>query len=173
MAYEQSQTELLVLDQSSIRLPLYVQHPLNNTVLRSPHQWHLVLRGHRGDWKTASSPALGWEVNQPLLAVESLSAGGAFLPEKGAFLVVDSPGVVVSGIKKSYYDNSFILHCTEMLDNDTALKIKPELFRLHSVSRVNLSEDRRLAPVGILPGRCFPLELKGFGIEALSIKGTR
>ena len=173
LAYEQSQTELLVLDQSTLRLPLYIQHPLANTVLRSPHEWRFVLRGHRGDWKAANAPAFGWEVNQPLLVTERLSASGASLPEQGSFLVIDNPSVVVSGLKKSYYDNSYIIHCAEMLDNDTKLEVRPGLVRLRSPARINLAEDERLAWLKTLADGSFSLDLKGFSVEAVSFKAGR
>ncbi|MBN2290693.1 MAG: hypothetical protein JXQ83_15265 [Candidatus Glassbacteria bacterium] len=173
LAYEQSQTELLVLDQATIRVPLYVQHPLANTVLRSPHQWRFVLRGHRGDWKAANAPSFGWEVSQPLLATERLSAGGARLPVQGAFLSADNPAVVVSGLKKSCYDNTFILHCAEMLDSDTRLEVKPAIIRLGSAAGISLAEDSRLAPLKKLAGGGFSLDLNGFSIEAVSLEAKK
>ncbi len=170
LAYEQSQTEVLVVDQSSLRLPLYIQHPLEHTVLRSPHEWHFALKGHSGDWKAANAPSFGWEVSQPLLAAERLSADGASLPPQGSFMVIENPAVVVSGLKKSYYGDSYIVHCAEMLDSDTKLELRPGLVRLHSPARVNLAEDERLAPLGVLGDGSFSLDLKGFSIEAFSLK---
>jgi len=173
LAYEQSQTELVVLAPGSLRLPLYIQHPLANTVLRSPHHWRFVLRGHRGDWKAANAPALGWEVNQPLLATERLSAGGAALPEQGSFLRIENPSVVVTALKKSYYGDSFIVHCAEMLDRDTALQVRPGLIRPSSAVRVNLTEDERLSSLKLLADGGFTLDLKGFSIEAVSFRAKK
>ena len=171
LAYQQSQTELLVVEPGVLRLPLYIQHPLENTVLRSPHEWHFVLRGHNGDWKSANAPVLGWDINQPLIARERLSIDESSLPEHGSFLDVNNTAVVVSGIKKSYYGNSYIIHLAEMLDSDTKLELRPGLVRLHSPARINLAEDKRLAPLGNLGDRSFSLDLKGFSIEAFSVKG--
>jgi len=173
LAYEQSQTEFVVAAPGILRLPLYIQHPLEHTVLRSPHNYHLVLRGHRGDWKKANSPALGWEVSQPLVARERLSAGNSSLPETGSFLDAENSSVVVSAVKKSYYGDSYIIHCAEMLDTDTRLELRPALLKPRSPERINLTEDERLPGAEVLADGGFSLELKGFAVEAVSFRARK
>ncbi|MEA2064190.1 MAG: hypothetical protein U9P14_10860, partial [Gemmatimonadota bacterium] len=165
--------EMIVVRPDVLRWPLYVQHPLEHTVLRSPHEWRFVLRGHRGDWKTANAPALGWEVNQPLLSREVISIAGSRLPEGASIISAENSSVVVSAIKKSYYDNSFVLHCAELLDTDTRLEVRPGLIELRAAKRVNLAEDEMLPGPVTLPRGGFSLALDGFSVEAVSFSGSR
>jgi len=169
LAYTESQTEVLVASPGILRIPLYYQHPLENTVLRSPHRWHFVLRGHKGDWKAANTPLFGWEVSQPLIARERLSLGGSTLPVQGSFITLDNPSVVVPAIKKSYYDNSFVVHLAELVDSDCAVELRPSIIKPSTLSRINLSEDQNLGPLEAGSNGNRVIKMKGFGIEAVSL----
>jgi len=97
-----------------------------------------ALYPHSGDWKNGVWPE-GEDFNIPVYAAEppsmALVTSHATRPEEASFFSVDSPGVVITGIKQSEDGNELVVRLCEIFGKETMVNIKLP---------VNVSTARRL-----------------------------
>jgi len=97
-----------------------------------------ALYPHSGDWKDGVWPE-GEDFNIPVYAAEppsmALVTSHATRPEEASFFSVDSPGVVITGIKQSEDGNELVVRLCEIFGKETMVNIKLP---------VNVSTARRL-----------------------------
>lgn len=74
--------------------------------------FRMLLVPHTGTWKENNIPRIAEEFISPLIPVYQGIHGGS-LPKTSSFLAVDSPGIVVSAIKKAEKSDDIIIRCVE------------------------------------------------------------
>jgi alpha-mannosidase len=97
---------------------------------------------HPGDWKNGVQ-AEGDDFNVPVYAAEppSLALGRehATRPEEFSFISVDSPGVVLSGLKKAEDGNELVVRLAEIEGNESSVNINLPVGAV-SARRLNIIE---------------------------------
>jgi len=74
--------------------------------------FRMLLVPHKGTWKENNIPRIAEEFMSQLIPVYQGIHGGS-LPKTSSFLAVDSPGIVVSAIKKAEKSDDIIIRCVE------------------------------------------------------------
>jgi len=101
-----------------------------------------ALYPHSGDWKNGVW-AEGDDFNVPVYAAEppslALVKEHATRPEEDTFLSLDSPGVILSGIKQAEDGNELIVRLVEIEGKETTINFKLPV-EISSVRRLNLIE---------------------------------
>ncbi len=96
---------------------------LRLTLLRSPiwpdpnadrgeQQFRYALYPHAGSWKQAETVHLGYDLNNPLQATQTVAHAGA-LPATYSWISVDNPNVVISAVKKAEDADALIVRMYE------------------------------------------------------------
>jgi alpha-mannosidase len=97
---------------------------------------------HGGDWKNGVW-AEGDDFNIPVYAAEPPSLAQvnshATRPEEESFFSVDSPGIIVTGIKQSEEGNELIVRLSEIEGKETTVNLKVPV-SVSSARRLNLIE---------------------------------
>lgn len=75
-------------------------------------EWTLSLYPHKGDWRRAGTPRRGFELNQPLVAINA-SAHNGTLPVQTSYLSVSANNVIVTALKEAEDDDSLVLRFYE------------------------------------------------------------
>lgn len=101
-----------------------------------------ALYPHSGDWKNGVW-AEGDDFNIPVYAAEppslALVKEHATRPEEDTFMSLDSPGVILSGIKQAEDGNKLIVRLAEIEGKETTINLKLPV-EISSVRRLNLIE---------------------------------
>ncbi len=101
------------------------ENTIHMTALRAPtdpdpladeghHEFSYALYPHEGSWKEGLTVRRGYDFNTPVVAVWTAQHGGR-LPASLSFFTLDSPGIVLTTLKKGEDDNSVVLRCYETL----------------------------------------------------------
>ncbi len=125
-----------------------------------------ALMPHKGDWKQAQSSRMSFDFNQPLLARVVKQHGGS-LPPQQSFISVEPAGVVLSALKKSEDDESWIIRLQENHGQNTIAAVALP-FAAAFVSEVNLLEwEEKPTP---LAGSRLAISLKPWEVKTLKVK---
>ena len=123
---------------------------LRLSLLRSPawpdphadeghHEFTYSILPHAGGWKEAGVMQQAYQLNYPLVAMQTEAHAGE-LPAEHSFFSVDVPNVVITAIKKAEDDDSVIVRWYEFAGKQTTVNLK--LPRpAASVALVNLMEQ--------------------------------
>jgi alpha-mannosidase len=135
-----------------------------------------ALYPHSGDWKNGVW-AEGDDFNVPVFASEppslALVKDHATRPEEESFLSLDSPGVILSGLKMAEDGNELIVRLAEIEGKSTVVNLKLA-FEINSVQRLNLIElvlENAAKPV--INGRSIQLRFSPHEIVTLGITPAR
>ena len=85
---------------------------------RGRHLIDYALYPHTGTWKEANTVARGYELNEPLIPIGTTVHEGT-LKERGAFLSLDPPNLVLTTIKHTESGNAWIVQLYEAAGVDT------------------------------------------------------
>ena len=109
---------------STIRLSLlrssYDPDPLPEL---GKHAIKFALEPHVGDWSASQATRSGYAFNLPLQIIATDRHGGELPPSKG-FLHVQSPNVMLSGVKKAEEGDAIILRLYEMEGRQTKAHVQ-------------------------------------------------
>ena len=98
-----------VLRLSLLRSPSWPDpHPTDE----GHNEFTYSLYPHAGNWKQAATVRHGYELNYPVIAIDTFAHTGT-LPAQKSFVKVDAPNVVLSSLKKAEDDNSLIIRLFE------------------------------------------------------------
>ena len=136
---------------------------LMNTI---DHQFSLAIVPHIGDWKDANITRASHEINRRLI-VRSVRKHKGKLPPRHSFAAVSSPQVILSALKKSEDDKSWIMRIYESTGSPAAAMINLP-FAPQTVSEVNMIEwdEKPLA----VSGQEFMIHLSPWEVKTLKIK---
>jgi alpha-mannosidase len=102
-----------------------------------------ALYPHAGDWKNGVW-AEGEDFNVPVYAAEppslALVKAHATRPEEASFFALDTPGVVMTGMKQSEEGNELILRFFEVYGKETAVNLKLPV-SVKAARRLNILEQ--------------------------------
>ena len=127
---------------------------LRLSLLRSPawpdphadeghHEFTYSILPHAGGWTNAGVMQQAYQLNYPLVAMQTEAHAGE-LPAEHSFFSVDAPNVVVTAVKKAEDDDGVIVRWYEFAGKQTTVSLK--LPRpASSVSLVNLMEQNESA----------------------------
>ena len=131
---------------------------------------------HAGDWKTGVW-AEGEDFNVPVYAAEppslALAKAHASRAEEASFLSIDSPGVVLTGIKQAEDGKELIARIAEVYGKETIVNIRVPI-NISAVRRLNLIEfplENVAEPS--YSGKFIILKIKPNEIVTLGITPTR
>ena len=127
---------------------------------------------HSGDWKNGVW-AEGEDFNIPVYAAEppSLAFGKehATRPEEDSFIAIDSPGVVMTGIKKSEDGNELIIRLCETEGRETLVNLTVPV-NMSSARRLNLLEMPLAgAAAPVVNGRTLQVKIRPNEIVTIGI----
>jgi len=131
---------------------------------------------HAGDWKNGVW-AEGEDFNVPVYAAEppslALVKAHATRPEEASFFSVDSPNVVLSGMKQSEEGNELIIRLAEVEGKETTINLKIPV-NVSSVRRLNLIEfPLANAAKPTVNGNTIQIKIKPNEIVTLGITTTK
>jgi alpha-mannosidase len=86
------------------------------------HVIRFALEPHVGDWSVSQATRSGYAMNLPLQVIATDEHEGALPPSKG-FLHVESPNVMVSGLKKAEEGDAIVLRLYEMEGEQTQARV--------------------------------------------------
>src|ERR1051326_7745763 len=123
---------------------------LRLSLLRSPawpdphadeghHEFTYSILPHAGGWKDAGVMQQAYQLNYPLVAMQTEAHAGE-LPAEKSFFSVDAPNVVVTAIKKAEDDDGIIGRGYEFAGKQTTVNLKMGV-AASSVAAVNLMEQ--------------------------------
>jgi alpha-mannosidase len=132
-----------------------------------------ALYPHSGDWKNGAWKE-GEDFNVPVYAAEPPSLAlvkyHASRPEEESFFSIDSPGVILSGIKQSEDGNELVVRLAEIYGKETDLTLSIPV-NASSVRRLNLIElPLQDSAQPVLEGRDIRIKIKPHEIVTLGIK---
>jgi alpha-mannosidase len=135
-----------------------------------------ALYPHHGDWKNGVW-AEGDDFNIPVYASEppslALVKDHATRPEEESFLSLDSPGVILSGIKQAEDGNELIVRLAEIEGKSTVINLKLPV-EVISVRRLNLVElEIENAAKPVINGKSVQLRIAPHEIVTLGITPAR
>jgi len=154
-----------------------VQGMVRITALRSPdapdekadegqHRFSIAIVPHEGDWRQAHTTRAAYNFNLPLLAriVEQHTGD---LPPSHSFVAIAPDQVVLTALKKSEDDDSWILRFYESSGAPVSASISLP-FSATSTSEVDLIEwqERPLA----ISGQTLNIDLQAWEIKTLKVK---
>lgn len=84
--------------------------------------FRMLLVPHKGNWKENNIPRIAEEFMSPLIPVYQGIHGGS-MPKTDSFLAVDSPGIVITAIKKAEKSGDIIFRCVETLGEAVAATV--------------------------------------------------
>lgn len=99
---------------------------------------------HTGDWKYGKVMSEGEDFNIPVYAAEppslALVKEHAARPEEASFFSIDTPGVILSGLKQSEDGNELVVRLVEIFGQEANVNLKIPV-QAGAVRRLNLIEQ--------------------------------
>ncbi|HEY9666844.1 MAG TPA: alpha-mannosidase, partial [Coleofasciculaceae cyanobacterium] len=159
---------------------------LRLTLLRSPswpdpeadrgiHQFTYALYPHGGSWQSAATVRRGYELNLPLIVLQSSQIGicdSKPLQPMGRFLDLQAENLILMAFKRSEdTSNQWILRCYECHGDLAELSLKSDL-KLEITNSVDLLERSTTAYESLADGERFsilPWKLATFTVKPTSI----
>ncbi|MBS1723933.1 MAG: alpha-mannosidase [Armatimonadetes bacterium] len=131
------------------------------------YHWRYAIVPHKGDWRTASLPRMGYEFQQPLLSATVPFDAHGSAPLQWSMLNATDPNVLVTGIKRGEKSDDLIVHLFDAGGQGSkgVLTFTPAVAKVDSV---NFLEDV-LAPLKVTQ-RSANLDLHKFEIKCLKAK---
>jgi len=131
-------------------------------------RWHLVIRGHGNDWRSANTPRFAWEVCNPLLAVEPVGLGNLPREQSFASCTAREDDVVLTVFKKTHDGGGYVARFYETRDVDAAVSLALDPILGLSGGQVNRADllERPLATLD-QTGEGVHVITKGYGIETV------
>ncbi len=114
------------------------------------HEFSYAIYPHEGTWKEGLSVRRGFEFNTPVAIYPATQHGGK-LPSSLSFMQLDAPGFVLTTLKKSEDDNSFILRGYETLGRAGEILLKSWI-PMKEVQETDVMEWQKKGTGIILPG---------------------
>ncbi len=111
---------------SAVRSAVYAHHRPTVLNMTAEHLWmdqgiqsfRMLLVPHAGSWKENDIARIAEEfISPPVLIYQGIHGGS--MPKTDSFLALDSPGVVVSAIKKAEDGEDLIIRCVEATGRET------------------------------------------------------
>jgi len=150
---------------------------LRLSLLRSPewpdphadegaHDFIYSLYPHAGNWREAETVRRGYELNVPLLALQTEKHWGV-LPARGSFVEVNPANVVLTALKKAEDDDTLIARFYEWSGGSAEVTLRfPE--RIESAWETDLMErsDQRLST----RGNVVTVPTKAYEIKTVKIR---
>ncbi len=123
---------------------------LRLSLLRSPtwpdphadeghHEFTYSILLHAGGWKEAGVVEQAYQLNYPLVAMQTEAHAGE-LPAEHSFFSVDAPNVVITAVKKAEDDDGIIVRWYEFAGKQTTVNLKGPT-SIESAELVNLMEQ--------------------------------
>ena len=150
---------------------------LRLSLLRSPawpdphadeglHEFTYSLYSHPGNWKDALTVRRGYELNYPLLAIQTEKHSGT-LPEQHSFLQMNADNVVLTAAKKAEDDNTLILRFYEWAGKESDVTVRLDT-TIGSAAETNLMER----PLGTLHfnDKDVTIHVKPYEIKSMNIR---
>ena len=132
---------------------------LRLSLLRSPtypdphadeghHEFTYSILPHAGNWKEAGVVRSAYQLNYPLIAMQTEAHAGT-LPATQSFFSADAPNVVITAVKKAEDDGGIIVRWYEWAGKQTTVNLRLPR-RAASVVATNLLEQKEesLTPAG-------------------------
>ncbi len=154
------------VQEATLRANLVRSGSNHNAGEEKPYHLAFALLPHKGDWKQAQSDRMSYDFNQPLMARVTKQHAGS-LPLQQSFVSVEPAGVMLSALKKSEEDASWIIRLQENHGANTTATITLP-FAAASVSEVNLLEweEKPTAHTGAR----LAISLKPWEVKTLKVK---
>jgi len=103
------------------------------------HTFRYAIYPHKDGWQEAKSWQQAWGHNVPMRAVQTGIHSGV-LPREESFVGIDTPGVVMTALKKAHGEDALILRAFNTTHSDTAL-CRLELANVNRVVQTDLNEE--------------------------------
>ncbi|MBN2089714.1 alpha-mannosidase [candidate division KSB1 bacterium] len=154
------------------------ENTMRITLLRSPkspdpqadmgkHEFTYVLYPHVGDWQTAKTHQMAYELNYPALARFVKAQSGSRPPATAFVRIEGADGVFITTLKKAEERNSFIIRLVEYYGKRSSLKV---VFsgRIKYTAEVDLLENPLPGRV-TFGGESFSTDIKPHEIKSFEI----
>jgi alpha-mannosidase len=149
--------------------------PLRSPVTPNPktdageHKFALALLPHKGEWKQAHAMRAGYDFNQPLLA-RVLQQHTGLLPAQYSFFSIEPATVMLSTLKKSEDDDSWVVRVYETTGTPVTATLSLP-FAATAVSEVSIVEwEEKPTP---LAGAKISVNLNAWEVKTLKIRGRK
>ena len=136
---------------------------------RGEHELLYSLFPHSGTWQVAQTHRRGYELNNPLIARTAMAHGGR-LPAAHSFIRVETPGAVLSAVKKEsgYFNRSLIFRIFETFGREAEVHLElPWEVEAQSTDLIERPLEKIESDGKILRLTLRPFEVKTFRISPL------